>query len=45
MGLKDKNNEWQGEDPIWKFASINAITYLAAGIFGKSSQTYGPNGH
>ena len=35
MGLKDKDNEWKGDDAIWKFASINAITYLAAAILGK----------
>ncbi|KAJ9605872.1 hypothetical protein H2200_009721 [Cladophialophora chaetospira] len=34
MGLKDKHNEWKGKDPVWKFASINAITYLAAAMFG-----------
>jgi hypothetical protein len=38
MGLKDENNEWIGSDPVWKFASINAITYLAAAIFGKPYQ-------
>ena len=34
MGLKTKDNEWQGQSPVWKFALINAITYLAASIFG-----------
>ncbi len=35
MGLKNEDNVWIGKDPIWKFASINAITYLAAAMFGE----------
>ena len=28
------NHEWVSRNAIWKFAAINAITYLTAGVFG-----------
>lgn len=34
------NHEWVSTRAIWQFSTINAITYLAAGICGKNSVSY-----
>ena len=36
----DNNHEWVSTTAIWQFSTINAITYLAAGICGKNPVSY-----
>jgi hypothetical protein len=34
FGLQDENGNWVNDKAVWIYASVNAITYLAASIFG-----------